>query len=319
MLESVFNLFLFVSKNLVNEIGVVSHQVDGTDQDKLDFLQSQVDEDFKNAKRFYIPYRLSQFDDKGCLIPFQTERYQAMMRLGTQLELFEEIFQVFNASNSPLVVITWIVDGEVVIDARTSLEPLRMSEFQNSKITGLGIMDDYLEHYMSPNGFNIPKLINDDFMTSIMLLYNNNHFVSSAKLLFSFIDTVAYLEFGDVQGNFQQWLERYADLVSVGVNASELWEMRNSLLHMTNSDSRKVLSSKVRRLTFYIGNLPDKFPTEDEQAKYFSLNKFINVVIDALQNWFLSFNRDPRKIEDFISRYDRILSDTRYAIFSYEQ
>lgn len=194
-----------------------------------------------------------------------------------------------------------------------------MTEFQNSKITGLGIMDDYLEHYMNTHGFDLPKLLNDDFIFSSKLLYDNKHFVSSAKLLFSFIDTVAYLEFGDVQCNFRQWLDCYADLASVGVNASELWEMRNSLLHMTNSNSRKVLSSKVRRLTFYIGNLSDKMPTEDEQAKYFSLDKFIKVVIDALQSWFLSFNTNPRKIEDFISRYDRILSDTRYAIFSYDR
>lgn len=319
MKESVFNLFLYIHKNIISELGAVLHQIEGKEQEKLDFLQSQVIKDSKNAERFSILSNFHQFDKNGGLIQFQIERYNAMMRFGTHLELFEGIFQEFNASDTPLIVITSIVDGEVLVDVKTNLEPLTMSKFQNSKITGLGIMDDYLERYMTEHGFDLPKLINDDFMSSIKLLYNNKHFVSSAKLLFSFIDTVAYLEFGDVQGNFQQWLDCYADLASVEVEASELWEMRNSLLHMTNSDSRKVLSSKVRRLTFYIGNYPDNIPTEDEQAKYFSLGKFIEVVIKALQSWFLSFNTEPKKFEGFISRYDRILSDTRYAIFSYAQ
>ncbi len=237
-----------------------------------------------------------------------------MRRYGNYLELFEEIFQMFDMPDNPLLVITPVVNEKVVIDVITGLEPLRMSEFQNSEISGTGIMPDYLEAYTTNAGFDIPRLINDDYFLSIKLLYSNKHYTSSAKLLVSCLDTIAYLEFGDIPGNFQKWLDNYADLFSIGISSEELWEMRNSLLHMTSPDSRKVLSGKVRRLVFYIGDLPEGFPTEDDQAKYFSLTRLIQVVIDALQKWFTDFDQDRRKIEDFISRYDRILSDTRYAI-----
>jgi hypothetical protein len=318
MKETVFNLFLFISNNIINEIGVVSHQLNGTDKEKLFFLQSQVDNDLKNAKKIPIPSKFSRSDAGSHPVLFHHERYNAMMRLGRHLQLFEEIFQNLNAPDKPLLVITSIVDGKIIIDAMTELDSLRLSLFQNSRITGSGIMIDYLEYYTTARGFDISNLINDDYFLSIKLLYNNRHYVSAAKLLFSFIDTIAYLEFGDISKNFQKWLDCYADLSRVGVNSSELWEMRNSLLHMTNPDSRQVLSGRVRRLVFYVGNLPESTPIEDETAKYFSLNDLIDAIISALQRWFLSFNENPSKMEDFIIRYDRILSDTRYAVFSHD-
>ncbi len=94
--------------------------------------------------------------------------------------------------------------------------------------------------------------------------------------------------------------------------------MRNALLHMTNPDSRQVLSGKVRRLNLYVGNLPEGVPTEDETVKYFSLNNLLDAVIGALHCWFLSFNEDHSKLEELINRYERILSDTRYAVFSHD-
>jgi hypothetical protein len=317
MKETILNLFLFAEDNVITELGAVDHCIDGTDQKKIFFLQCQVTNDFGKSKRFAIPSRFSRSDLHDHSAGLPQEKYNAMMRYGSHLELFEEIFQSFSLSDEPLVVITPVVNGKVVIDAVTGLEPLKLSEFQNSKITGPGIMTDYLEAYTTSAGFDIPRLINDDYFLSIKLLYNNKHYISSAKLLFSCIDTISYLEFGDISGNFQKWLDSYADLSSVGVNSAELWEMRNSLLHMTNLDSRKVLLSKIRRLVFYIGDLPEGLPTEDEQAKYFSLTKLIQAVMNALQQWFMALDQDRSKIEDFISRYDRILSDTRYAVLSH--
>jgi hypothetical protein len=60
----------------------------------------------------------------------------------------------------------------------------------------------------------------------------------------SFVDTVAYLEFDDIPKNFQQWLDKYAILSNIEVSSAELWKMRNSLLHMTNYNSRKVSKGK---------------------------------------------------------------------------
>ncbi len=210
MTEILFNLFLFFSNNIITDIGVVSHLLDGTDEEKLSFLQAQVSNDFKNAKIFPIPSEFSRSDGTVHPVPFYSEKYNALCRLGRQLKLFEQIFQTLNAPKEPLVVITPIVDGKIVIDQVTGLEPIRMSQFQNSRITGPGIMIDYLELYMKDQGFDLPNLINDDFFLSIKLLYNNRHYVSAAKLLFSCIDTVAYLEFGDISKIFQKWLDCYS-------------------------------------------------------------------------------------------------------------
>ena len=222
MKETILNLFLFAERDVITELGAVAHCIDGTDQEKLLFLQCQVANDFGKSKRFFIPSKYSHSNIDGHLAILSKEKYNAMMRCGSHLELFEEIFQSFNLPDEPLVVITTVVNGQVVIDAVTGLEPLRLSQFQNSRITGPGIMTDHLEAYTTIKGFDIPRLINDDYFLSIKLLYNNKHYISSAKLLFSCIDTIAYLEFGDVRENFQKWLDCYADLSSVKIGRSPL-------------------------------------------------------------------------------------------------
>src|SRR5438270_13625772 len=101
---------------------------------------------------------------------------------------------------------------------------------------------DYLNLYMTPAGLDIPRLLNDDFFEAIRLLFNSRKFVSSLKLLLSFLDTIAFLDSGESGGpHFQRWLDTYVDLSTVGATSQELWEHRNSLLHMTNLDSRRVL------------------------------------------------------------------------------
>ena len=110
------------------------------------------------------------------------------------------------------------------------------------------IPQSYLSAYMTPRGFDFPRLFNDDFFLAIRLTYNNKHYVSCTKLLVSFLDTVAYLAFGDAPKNFQQFLDKYADLSTIAVASEELWEFRNALLHMTNNESRKVNQGSVRRL-----------------------------------------------------------------------
>ena len=57
-------------------------------------------------------------------------------------------------------------------------------------------MPDYLRRYTANGQFDLPRLINDDFFVPIKLLFNNKHYVSSAKLLLIFVDTISFLESG---------------------------------------------------------------------------------------------------------------------------
>lgn len=175
-------------------------------------------------------------------------------------------------------------------------------------------MEDYLKKYVTDDGFDIPKLINDDFFLAIKTVFNAGYYISATKLLMSFIDSMAYLEYGDSGSKeFQGWLDSYVDLKNVNVSAGELWEHRNSLLHMTTLNSRKVNAGQVRRLVAYVGiTLRPPLPTEDPEAKWFNLLDLIHVVGRGVGKFVESLKADGEKRMSFIRRYDNVLSDVRY-------
>jgi hypothetical protein len=171
---------------------------------------------------------------------------------------------------------------------------------------------DYFGRYLTSQGFDLPALINDDFIAPIRLLFQNRYYVSAAKLLMTFIDSLGYLEYGDgEQIPFIKWLSNYVDLATIGVSAEELWEHRNSLLHMSNLDSRKVVAGKTRRLMFYVGTLPTGVPSETVDARYYSLQNLVYAIIKGCERWLASYNEDRSKIASFVRRYDLIVSDNR--------
>lgn len=302
MKERVFNLFLYVDRDLVSELGIAVHEVDGTDDEKISFLQTRVNQDYRTAQRTKVRP------------PFEWQEYQARERLGKHVEIFEELYRAFDAPVSPLTVITPIRDGLPAIDAITGMGPLDLTEFQDTPLCGQGVMVDYLQAYVSDGRLDIPRLINDDYFLAIKLLFKKGYYVSSAKLLLSFIDTVAFIETGDSRGNFKPWLKKYANLAALGVNEDELWELRNGLLHMTNLDAHKVRAGKISRLIIRVGDMPGEVAPEPGAVKYLNLKGLINVVVIALEKWIESYNLDAPKFVDFVSRYDRIISDTRVAV-----
>jgi hypothetical protein len=171
---------------------------------------------------------------------------------------------------------------------------------------------DYIPKYMTTKGLDFGRLLNDDFFNAIRLLFNQTYYASAAKLLMTFIDTAGFVEFGDTGENtFVKWLGAYADLTPVEVTAQELWEHRNSLLHLTSPDSRRVRTGKVRRLMSYVGNLPVDLPTENQNTKFYNLLSLIQAVGAACTRWAESYKKDRSKLEQFFDRYDLIVSDTR--------
>ena len=170
---------------------------------------------------------------------------------------------------------------------------------------------DYIPEYLTEKGFDLAQLIHDDFFLAIKLLFKNDLYVSSAKLLVSFIDSIGFVEYGDNGITFIRWLDAYVDLGPVGITSEELWEHRNSLLHMTNLDSRKVLAGKVKRLLLYVGELPHAIPAENSHAKYYSLAKLLSAVGIGVNVWINTFNVDRNKLEVFMDRYDLVVSDNR--------
>jgi hypothetical protein len=301
MSELAFNLFYFVRGEVLQEIGAAGHAVESSDEATGEKLRAAVASDQPQAQRFPLPRQFT-----GITV----EEYNALERLGRQLEIYEPAFLALNASAHPLVCITAVVNGKIEIDGTANGLRLRMRYFQGHPKAGAGVMPDYMDDYLTPDGLDIPRLLNDDHFQAIRLLYNQRSYLACMKLLASFIDTVAFLEYGDVSGNFVHWLDAYANIPTLGVTSAQLWELRNSLLHMSNLDSRKVLSGKVSRISFFVG--PRGMPHRHDPATgvHFNLSDFIVVVADGLTAWLKSFARDPDKLRKFVQRYDRIVRQT---------
>jgi hypothetical protein len=121
MKEVILNLFLFIDENdLIEKIGVVPHEIDGDDNDKMSFLSVSVESDLKNVKIFNLSENFQVVDvntkqRRTRCISYAT--YNEMRRNG-DTRIFEEIFQYYNAPMSPLTCITPIKNGKIRVDSR---------------------------------------------------------------------------------------------------------------------------------------------------------------------------------------------------------
>jgi hypothetical protein len=302
--EPSYNLFVYSDTSMIEELGVSVHDLDGTDLEKVTTLKNLVASDCRTAAR----YKMKR--------PMTSKYYEGISRLGRELELFEEIFQDINAAKQPLVVITPVINEKPFFELSMKLGPILLDDLKGTPYEKPGKMVDYLDAYVTDEGFDIPRLLNDDYFRAIKLLFNERYFMSCAKLLLSFIDTVAFIDTGDNKGNFIPWLDTYADIASLGITSKELWEFRNGLLHMSNLHSRAVASGKTARLILSVGRPTQPLPVYSNGEKRFNLKDLIDTVAYAVSRWIDTYNHAPEKLPDFVNRYDLTVSDTRVADFS---
>lgn len=315
-METIFSLFPICNDDIIEYIGYKTHEVDGTDDQKLKFLKERVYEDSKDLKFVSIPnsFKVSKGDNKN-IVGIHHLTFNTLAHNGTVGVLYEDIFQICNANDNPLFLQTMIVDGEIKIDVTEKIDPIPKSKYTYA--IDEVIASDYFSEYFSEEGFKLDKLIDDDFFKAIKLLFREGLYISSLKLLLSMIDTIAYLEYGDSQGNYVKWLKEYALIEKLRVSPEELWEHRNSILHMTNSTSRKVKKKKVQEINIYVSDSDFEERTSDGIRKFINLKSLLEIIADAIEKWGLSFNENRGKFEGFIERYDLIISDKRYGKIYY--
>lgn len=175
-------------------------------------------------------------------------------------------------------------------------------------------MSDYIGTYFTQEGFDFHGLIDDDFINPVRILFQAKHYVSALKLLMVAIDSVGYVEFGESKSNpFVSWVDCYAKIDEFSITSAELWEHRNSLLHMSNLSSRKVQSGKIRKLVGYIGVMPKGLGLSTAKIGYYDIQKLILEVGHALNRWIATYEVNREKIDLFVERYDLIASDARMA------
>jgi hypothetical protein len=302
--ERVFNIFLYFDIGVASEYGVRDHRISGTDAEKKAFLLSHVSEDHPIARRFQLERN------------FTPEEWLAALRYGDTHFYFEEAFIILNAPSAPIYCSTAVIDGVPTVDEKIGPGAYRGDAV--SEMEGRGAVPDYLVHYTNGNSFHFTELIHDDYFKAIKTLFNAKLYVSCAKLLMSCVDSLSFVEYGNKSGNFSKWLDTYADLSSCGITPEELWEFRNSLLHMTNLASKKVIAGTVSSIMPYVGG-PDTMPQiRPELPKPFNLYTLITVLGAAIGKWGETYNSDRDKMLRFIERYDTTISDSRMAFFRYQ-
>lgn len=298
--ESVYNLFLIFDREVCSEVGYVVHEQKETDEETLRFLQDRVEEDLPKARK----HRLRK--------PFTMQLLNAKMRLGEAMRLYDDVFVKLRASATPLFVATPVKDGRVFFNYSAPLSALDVHDV-SERLGHKGKMVDWLEKYTTDKGIDLPQLINDDYFLAIKLTFNARLYVSAMKLLVCCIDSVAYIEYGNDRKSvpFIKWLNTYADLAPLGITAEELWELRNGLLHMTNTNASKVRDNKVRRISFRVGTLAE--PEQQTEIFYFEFRALIQAFAEAQAKWIGTYNVDREKFVTFVERYDETVSDSRLA------
>ena len=174
---------------------------------------------------------------------------------------------------------------------------------------------DYLKIYWTRRGFDFGQLMDDDFMDAIKLLWDHQKYISALKLLFIMIDTLSFVAFGPLRNTFTRWLDQYCELDSLGVSSAEIWELRNSLLHMSNLASKKVEGGDVTRLLPVFTSIRNDIMVEMGDFKNLHSSRLIgDVVPRGVLSWVQSINGDPEKFMTFVERYDTVVSEARTSV-----
>lgn len=106
MNEIILNIYLIINNGLVEAFKVVSYEMEGGDDRKIEFLKSHAKEDYIKAIEFYSPT-----DKDGKFMSYK--KFHKLEKRGMHFQLFEEIFQRFDVPENPLICVTPVVDGEI--------------------------------------------------------------------------------------------------------------------------------------------------------------------------------------------------------------
>lgn len=286
MKERLVNIFAYGDETNVHAIGWRVYERDGSYDELSEFLRSKACTDHRIAARANLRESIERSD------------FNSMNRLD---ETVKTLVSKGIMSENDIYCITHIINDdarvEEILDAATGTR-----------------VPDYLDIYLTDRGLDFPALLNDDYFEAIHLLWNNEKYISCLKLVFSMIDTVGFVEYGHRDNCFSLWLDEYCDLQSIGLTSAELWELRNSLIHMTNLESRKVRSGRTSQLLPRITHPDRELPEFFDGMKVFHVSRFVKLVLPGgLEKWLASYNHNRTKFYKFIHRYDTIVSEARLS------
>jgi len=108
MSEVILNIYIVIENNIVTRFKAKAYESDEGDDAKIKFLKSRVESDFNNSFGFDAPQ-----NDKGEFMSYN--KFAKLEKRGMQFQLFEEMFSKFNIPENPLICVTPVVDGKILI------------------------------------------------------------------------------------------------------------------------------------------------------------------------------------------------------------
>lgn len=107
--EKALNIYLIIENNRVIGLKAKSYLVDGSDEEKINFLKSKAREDFNGSYAFDPPLYKDQK-------PFKYSKFSKLEKLGMHCELYGEIFERFEVPDEPIICVTPCLNGKLLAD-----------------------------------------------------------------------------------------------------------------------------------------------------------------------------------------------------------
>ncbi|MEN8191272.1 MAG: hypothetical protein ABFS12_00565 [Bacteroidota bacterium] len=106
--ETILNIYIVIENDFVIKFKAKAYESDEGDNEKIKFLKSRVKTDFNSAYGFDAPQ-----NEKGEFMTYS--KFSKLEKRGMQFQLFEEMFSSFNVPENPLICVTPVVDGEIIV------------------------------------------------------------------------------------------------------------------------------------------------------------------------------------------------------------
>lgn len=108
MNEIILNIYLIIENGFVIEYRAVAYEMEGGDDNKIAFLKENAARDFEKA------YKFAAYKDKHDNF-LKYHKFAKLEDKGRQYEIYDEIFSKFSLPEMPLICVTPVVDGKIVI------------------------------------------------------------------------------------------------------------------------------------------------------------------------------------------------------------
>ncbi|MBU1100009.1 MAG: hypothetical protein KKA84_06355 [Bacteroidetes bacterium] len=102
-MEKIINIYLIIRKGIIEELAAKEYELQGSDEEKISYLESVAETGLISAEKFNSPT-----NESGEKISYKI--FQKFEKQGIHFNLFEEIFRYYDLGDTPLVGINPVIE-----------------------------------------------------------------------------------------------------------------------------------------------------------------------------------------------------------------